>query len=82
MKAEDIEVYPTTQLLTGQISHEQYVNSIAEKLFDDSVMAYRIDPLNVIKMIIFAAEKHNFSFDLRELKRIADEIALAHGVVI
>lgn len=52
---EDIRLYPMTQDVTGQRTHEEYVNSMANMVLN-LMIDYRLDPDTLYKLALYAMQ--------------------------
>jgi len=56
MKYDGISIYPSTQVINGSLTMDEYIDRIANKLFDDYVIGLRIKP-EQLRAIIAAKAK-------------------------
>ena len=59
MKYKNICVYPTTQMVTGQITVDEWIEKSADSLYDEWVCDYRWEPEDVKRLIDIAVKRRN-----------------------
>lgn len=57
MKTKDIKIYPTLQIIKGNISHEEYVNKLVWDLINEYYYGRRFDVKNLERLFKYTIQK-------------------------
>ena len=55
---DKIFVYLPSHVLTCEMSNAEYKEALAEKLYEEYVCDRRLDPEDVIQLLLYACNKH------------------------
>jgi hypothetical protein len=58
LRAKDIKLYPSTALVNGNITYEEYVDSMARCLLREMVIDRRVDYSELRKLVDYAEQNH------------------------